>query len=306
MSKTHAVTGAFGYTGKYITRLLLDAGDDVWTLTGHPDRDNPFNRPIDVLPFNFDDPSALARSLVGADTLFNTYWVRFERGEVTHDVAVRNIRALLSAAADAGVRRVVHISITNATLDSPLPYFRGKAEAEAAVEESGLSHAIVRPALVFGAEDILINNLAWLLRRFPLHPVFGTGGYRVQPIFVEDLAEIAVHLADGDDNVALDAVGPEAFTYEAMLKLIAAAVGSRARFVRVGPRLAMLASRLLGLVVRDVVVTRDELQGLIDGLLASKSDTPLVGKTKLSEWLAENGPELGGEYTSELRRHYRQ
>ncbi len=305
MSKTHAVTGAFGYTGKYITRLLLEAGDDVRTLTGHPNRPSPFSRPIAVLPFNFDDPSALARSLEGADTLFNTYWVRFERGEVTHRMAVRNIRTLLSAAADAGVRRVVHISITNATLDSPLPYFRGKAEAEEAVMASPMSHAIVRPALVFGAEDILINNLAWLLRRFPVHPVFGAGSYRVQPIFVEDLAEIAVRLADGNDNVALDAVGPEAFTYEAMLKLIAAAVGSRARFVRSGPRLAMLASWLLGLVVRDVVVTRDEMHGLIDGLLASKSDTPLVGKTKLSEWLAENSPALGGKYTSELRRHYR-
>ena len=305
MSETHVVTGAFGYTGKYITRLLLEAGDDVRTVTGHPDRPSPFSRPISASPFNFDNPAALARTLEGADTLFNTYWVRFERGRVTHSLAVRNIRTLLRAAADAGLRRVVHISITNATLDSPLPYFQGKAEAEEAIRVSSMSHAILRPTLVFGAEDILINNLAWLLRKFPLHPIFGTGSYQVQPIFVEDLAEIAVRLGAQDDDVALDAVGPEVFTYRAMLKLIAAAVGSRARFVRVSPSLAILASRLLGLLMRDVVLSRDELTGLMDGLLVSRSGEPPPGKTKLSEWVAANASGLGRGYTSELSRHYR-
>jgi len=201
--------------------------------------------------------------------------------------------------------RIVHISITNATLDSPLPYFRGKAEAEEAIRESPMSHAILRPTLIFGAEDILINNLAWLLRKFPLHPVFGTGSYKVQPIFVEDLAEIAVRLAAQDDDVALDAVGPEVFTYKAMLELVADAVGSRARLVRVSPRAAILASRLLGLLVRDVVLSRDELKCLMDGLLVSRSDGPPPGKTKLSEWVAANASGLGRGYTSELRRHYR-
>ena len=305
MSETHVVTGAFGYTGKYIARLVLEAGDDVRTLTGHPDRPSPFSRPISVSPFNFDNPAALARTLEGADTLFNTCWIRFERGHVTYSTAVRNIRALIRAAAEAGVRRIVHISITNATLDSPLPYFRGKAEAEEAIRESPMSHAILRPTLIFGAEDILINNLAWLLRKFPLHPVFGTGSYKVQPIFVEDLAEIAVRLAAQDDDVALDAVGPEVFTYKAMLELVADAVGSRARLVRVSPRAAILASRLLGLLVRDVVLSRDELKCLMDGLLVSRSDAPPPGKTKLSEWVAANASGLGMGYTSELRRHYR-
>jgi NADH dehydrogenase len=305
MSETHVVTGAFGYTGKYITRLLLEAGDDVRTLTGHPDRPSPFSRPVSVSPFNFDNPAALARTLEGADTLFNTYWIRFQRGRVTHGLAVRNIRALLRAAAEAGVRRVVHISITNATLDSPLPYFRGKAEAEELIKDSPMSHVILRPTLIFGTEDILINNLAWLLRKFPLHPIFGTGSYQVQPIFVEDLAEIAVRLAARDDDVALDAVGSEVFTYKAMLVLIAAAVGSRARFVRVSPRLAILGSRLLGLLVRDVVLSRDELKGLMDGLLVSRSDGPAPGTTKLSDWLVSHASELGKGYSSELTRHYR-
>ena len=305
MSETHVVTGAFGYTGKYITRLLLDAGDDVRTLTGHPDRPSPFSSPVSVSPFNFDNPAELARTLEGADTLFNTYWIRFQRGPLTHSLAVRNTRALLRAAEEAGVRRVVHISITNATLDSPLSYFRGKAEAEELVRESTMSHAILRPTLIFGVEDILINNLAWLLRKFPIHPIFGTGIYEVQPIFIDDLAEIAVRLGAQDDDVALDAVGPEVFTYRAMIELVADAVGSRARFVRTSPRLAILASRLLGLLVRDVVLSRDELRGLMDGLLVSRSGAPPPGKTKLSEWVAANASGLGRGYTSELNRHYR-
>ena len=189
MTQTHVVTGASGYTGRYITRRLLDGGAEVRSLTGHPDRPSPFERRVETYPYSFDDPDALASSLEGADTLFNTYWIRFARGGLTHDRAVENLRTLFDAAKVAGVRRVVHISITNATEDSPSPYFRGKALAERALRESALSYAILRPTLIFGREDILLNNIAWMLRRFPVHPIAGSGEYRVQPISVDDLAD---------------------------------------------------------------------------------------------------------------------
>ena len=194
---THVVTGASGYTGRYIARRLLDRGDAVRTLTGRPERPGPFEGRVEAHPYNFDDPGALTRSLEGVDTLFNTYWIRFARGGLTHDAAARNSHTLFRVAKAAGVRRVVHVSITNASLDSPLPYFRGKALVERALEASGVSHAILRPAIIFGHEDILLNNVAWLLRKFPIHPIPGSGKYRVQPIFVEDLADLAVRAADG-------------------------------------------------------------------------------------------------------------
>ena len=305
MTQTHVVTGASGYTGRYITRRLLDGGAEVRSLTGHPDRPSPFERRVETYPYRFDDPDKLASSLEGADTLFNTYWIRFARGGLTHDRAVENLRTLFDAAKVAGVRRVVHISITNATEDSPSPYFRGKALAERALRESGLSCAILRPTLIFGREDILLNNIAWMLRRFPVHPIAGSGEYRVQPISVDDLADIAIRLARESENVEIDAVGPEVFTYEDMVRLVRDKIGASAWLVHVSNSAAMLAARLMGLLVRDVVLTRDEIDGLTADLLVSKTGEPPPGTTRLSEWLDDNARLLGSKYASELMRHYK-
>ncbi len=302
-SPLSVVTGAFGYTGRYITRRLLAAGHTVVSLTGHPDRPNPFGDQVVAVPFSFDDPSALERSLRGADTLFNTYWVRFPHGGTTYETAVRNTEVLFRAAARAGVRRVVHVSITNASPASPLPYFRGKGLLEEALAGSGLTYAIIRPTVIFGAEDILINNLAWLLRRFPVFPVLGRGDYRLQPVYVEDMADLAVAAATETGNRVIDAVGPDVFTFDELLRLIAAAVGSRAGLVHVPPGLALSLSGVVGAIVRDVVLTRDEVAGLMAGLLVSNG--PPTGRTRLGDWLTANRTTVGRRYASELARHYR-
>ena len=297
------VTGAFGYTGKYITQRLLSMGKPVKTLTGHPNRPNPFGEQIGVAPLSFDDPVALVDNLQGAEVLYNTYWIRFTRGQVTFEKAIENTRTLIKAAEDAGVRRIVHVSITNASANSPLPYFRGKGLLEEVIMSSRLSYAIVRPTVIFGNEDILINNIAWFLRRFPVFPIFGSGSYRVQPIFVEDVAEIAVSAAHQSENVTIDATGPETFTFEGLIRLIATKVGSSARLIHVRPWLALFLSRLTGYVVRDVVLTRDEIEGLMANLLISEG--PPMGQTRLSDWLEQNMGLIGVSYASELSRHYR-
>ncbi len=163
-SELHVVTGSFGYSGRYITERLVQAGTRVRTLTNSPDREHPFGTRVEVHPFNFEHPERLARSLEGAQVLYNTYWVRFNHADFRYSQAIDNTRALFSAARRAGVSRVVHVSITNPSEDSPLEYFRGKALLERDLRESGLSHAILRPAVLFGGEDILINNIAWVLR----------------------------------------------------------------------------------------------------------------------------------------------
>ena len=305
MTITHAVTGALGYTGKYITRRLLDGGARVVSLTGHPDRPNPFDVPIESRPYDFDDPDALARSLDGMDTLFNTYWIRVAYKGMTHDRAAENLRVLFEAAKRAGVRRVVHVSITNPSADSTLPYFRGKAIVEGHLRESGLSHAILRPALIFGREDILLNNIAWMLRRFPVFPVPGSGDYRVQPIYVEDMADLAVEMSARQDDVTVDAVGPETFTYEDLTRLIMEKTGANRPILHVSPALAMLGAKLTGALVRDIVLSRDEIHGLMDDLLVSKSQDPPPGKTRLTTWLDQNAAHLGAAYANELDRHYR-
>ena len=302
-SELNVVTGAFGYTGKYIARRLLADGIRVKTLTGHPERPNPFGAQVVAAPFNFDDLPTLIDQLSGASTLYNTYWVRFSRGEVTFDRAVENTRTLIQAAKDAGVGRIVHVSITNPSLNSSLPYFRGKAQVEEAIIDSGISYAIIRPTVIFGIEDILINNIAWMLRRFPLFVVPGGGGYRFQPIFVEDLAGLAVDAGGQEDNLVLDAAGPETFTFDEFVRLVGQTMGSRTKIVHLPADLALGLSKIVGYFLGDVVLTRDEVTGLMSDLLIS--DAPPAGKTSLKSWLTINVATLGGSYTSELDRHYR-
>ena len=300
----NVVTGAFGFTGKYITKRLISSGEAVKTLTGHPNRPNPFGDQVAVAPLNFDKADELAVSLRGATTLYNTYWVRFSRGRTTYENAIENTKILLKAAKEAGVRRVVHISITNPSEESSLPYFRGKAIVESAVVGSGLTYAIVRPTEIFGPEDILTNNIAWMLRRFPLIAIPGSGEYRVQPVFVEDVAEIAVDAGHQGENMVLDAVGPETYTFNEMVSLMADVVHSRARIIRLNPSLAFLLSKLVGYLVRDVVLTWAEVQGLMANMLVS-ADVP-TGRTLFSEWLYLNADTMGKRYASELDRHFRQ
>ena len=299
----NVVTGAFGYTGKYIARKLLSYGHEVRTLTGHPGRASPFGDQVKAYPLDFDDPYALVQNLSGATTLYNTYWIRFPRGAVTFDAAVENTNILVNAAIQAGVQRIIHISITNPSLDSPLAYFKGKALVEDAIIGSGLDYRIIRPTLMFGAEDVLINNIAWFLRRFPFFPVPGKGDYPVQPVHVEDVAAAAVSVAEQGENTIQDCVGPETYTYEQLVRLIAGRVGSKAKIVHLPPGLALFLSRMAGYVVRDVVLTRAEIDGLMAGLLVS--DGPPTGQASLGRWLDENGGTLGRSYASELDRHYR-
>jgi len=299
----HVVTGAFSYTGKYIARHLLTEGVRVRTITGHPQRPNEFGGRVEACRFSFEDPPMLVEHLRGASVLYNTYWVRFSRGADTFERAIANTKTLLAAAEEAGVRRIVHVSIANATAAPQLPYYRGKAELEDAVKRSRLSHAILRPTVIFGDEDVLINNIAWLLRRFPVFAVPGDGAYRLQPIFVGDMAALAVAAARRDDDVTIDAVGAETYTFNDLLRLLCETIGRRPRVVHVPPVLALMLSRAVGVAVRDVVLTPDEVRGLLADLLVT--DSPAAGETKLSDWLRANAGHVGGHYASELGRHYR-
>jgi NADH dehydrogenase len=296
----HAVTGAFGYSGKYIARKLLAAGQTVITLTNSIDRANEFGGQIKAQPYHFDNPGALARSLEGVQVLYNTYWVRFNHPLFKHADAVRNTLALFEAAKQAGVERLVHVSITNPSLASPLEYFAGKAKLEQALIQSGLAYAILRPTVLFGREDILINNIAWALRHLPVFGVFGDGGYRLQPIYVEDLADLAVQQGASRQNVIIDAIGPETFTYRELAAVIARLIGVKTPIIGVPPQAGYFAGRIIGALVGDVMITHDEIEGLMADLLYTAA--PPAGHTRLTDWITEHADTLGRHYTSELAR----
>ena len=302
MKQKVAVTGAFSYSGKYIAHRLLARGEEVVTLTNHPNRPDPFGGKIKAYPLNFMDENELIKNLKGVDTLYNTYWIRFDKGSNTQPAAVENTKRLVQAAAKAGVKRIVHISITNPSADSHLPYFWGKAANEKAVLESGMSYGILRPTVLFGKEDILINNIAWLLRRLPVFGLPGDGSYKLQPVYVDDLAELAVEVGYMKENIVWDAVGPDIFTFKEMAQLIGDSIGYARPLLPLPPRLALLAAQFLSLFVNDVILTPEEVDGLMAGLLVSK-ETPRC-KTRLEDWLRENREQVGAKYASELGRHF--
>jgi NADH dehydrogenase len=301
------VTGAFSFTGRFIARRLIEQGRRVRTLTNHPERPGAQevakDAVIDVAPLQFTDRAALVESLRGADVLYNTYWVRFRHGGLSFGDAIANTRILVGAAAEAGVRKVVHISVSNPSVDSDLEYFAGKAQTEAIIRESRIQWAIVRPTLIYGAGDILINNIAWLLRRMPVFGVPRLGTYRLQPVAGEDVAEIATWASGQTDNVTVDAAGPDILSYVELVEAVAIAVRRRPRFVYLPLGLTLLAADIVGRITRDVLVNRQELLGLMDELLVSK-ETPR-GARHLDNWLLTNSETLGKQYASELGRHFR-
>ncbi len=249
------VTGAFSYTGGYIARNLLQKGVDVTTLTRHTDTLNSFGGAVKSAPLDFSDTDALTDSMIGASVFYNTYWIRFERGQTTFDGAVENSKTLFNAAKNAGIKRIVHISVSNPSPESNLPYFKGKWQVEDELKNTGISYAIIRPTLIFGANDLLLNNIAWAIRRFPVFPMYGNGDYPVQPVFAEDVAEQAVAAAGAFENSVTDAAGPDTFSFEELIELLASAMGKRARFIHMPLSVSLALTSIVGLLVRDVVLT---------------------------------------------------
>jgi NADH dehydrogenase len=295
------VTGAFSYSGRFIAEQLLERGRGVRTLTNHPRSDHPLASRIPTYPLNFSDDATLVAALTGTDTLYNTYWVRAPHGSLTHAIAVDNTKRLIDAARRAGVRRIVQTSIANPTA-SASSYYRGKAALEEAVRSSGLSYAIVRPTLLFGGGDVLINNIAWLLRHFPVFAIPGDGRYRLQPMHVMDHAGLLVEVGSQPADVVVDSAGPEIFTFDELVHLIRRAMNVRSLVVHVPPVLAMAGASVAGRMVGDMLLTRDELDDLMHDILVSHE--PPRGTTRLTIWLRLHGNEVGRNYASEMDRHY--
>jgi nucleoside-diphosphate-sugar epimerase len=295
-----AVTGAFGYSGRYITQRLLEQGHEVCTLTNSLNRENPFGDRVPAFPFHFDQPERLRASLQGVEVLINTYWVRFDHRLFSHQTAVANTKILFQAAQAAGVRRIIHVSITNPDIHSSLPYFSGKAELESALQTLGVSYCILRPTVLFGKEDVLINNIAWSLRHLPIIGVFGRGDYRLQPIYVDDLAALVVQAASGNRNEIINAIGPETFSYRDLAGIIKQKLGLKSLIVGISPFAGYWACRLVGQFVKDVVITREEIQGLMEERLYV--DAPPQSTVKLTDWIEQHKETLGRHYTSEMAR----
>ena len=302
MNTMNTVTGAFSFSGRRVAAKLLEMGETVQTLTRRPARADPFAGRVGIKELRFDH-AYLVETLRGSETIYNTYWIRYARRGITYDTAVHNIETLVNAAREAGVGRFVHVSIANAEQGDFLPYYRGKLNAETAIKQSGLSYGIVRPTVLFDDDDILLNNVAWLIRRFPFFAVPGDGQYGIQPIHVDDEAELVVRVGHAPGNVVVDAAGPERFTFDELLRTIGAAIGRSVRLWHMPPAMATAFTRPVNLIVGDIVLERWEIDGLMAGL--SESKQPSQGRVRFSEWVREHAATYGRQYHSELRRHFR-
>lgn len=302
------VTGALGYTGKSLTERLLAPDRPggpvrVRTLTNSPRRPNPFGSRLEIRPLALDDECELTRSLEGASVLYNTYWVRFNHRLFTFEQAVENTRRLFAAARRAGVQRIVHVSILNADKADDLGYYKGKHDLEDAIKACGVPCSIVRPGVLFGRGDILVNNIAWVLRHLPIFGLFGDGSYKLRPLHVDDMAALMDSHGLMSGNHTVDAVGPETFTFRELVETTAEIIGVRKPVVPLHETLGYLVSRLVNPFVGDVIITWEEIVGLMRGILDSKQ--PAAGPTKLTEWAREHRDSLGTRYASEVGRRVR-
>lgn len=301
--KTIAITGALGYSGSYMAQEALKRGHRVIGLTNSQGRDNPLNLPL--YPLDWASEETLASHLQGCDVLINTYWIRFQYGELSHELAVKNTRVLFAAAKRAGVQRIVHVSITNPLEQDTLPYFRGKYELEQCLKEWGGEYSILRPAVLFGdspGDDILINNMAWALRTFPAIGTFGWGDYKMQPIHVQDFAELALDEAESaTGSRIIEAIGPEAWSFRDLFIMLRSSMGCRCAVLPCPAWAAFLAIKVMGVWQRDIMLTWQEVLGLTANKLFVPH-APTVGNRALSQWVHAHASQLGRNYSSELSR----
>ena len=295
------VTGAFGFTGKYISDLLIKKGEKVRTLTSKTDI-NLYNENIEVFQYNFEDKEYLIKAMSGAEKLFNTYWIRFPYKSHTFEKVVFRTKILIDCAKEADIKKIIHISVSNANSKSKLNYFKYKGIVEEMIKDSKIDYFILRPTIIFGKESILINNIAWFLRKFPIFIVFGKGKYLVQPIFIEDIAKIAVLESDNSANKIIDIVGPEVFEFKEMVNFIKTKISSKCKILYLPTFLFQIFIPILNFLTKDVVLTKEELKALKENLLYSKEEP--IGQKKFTDWIEENKFDVGKEYFSELLRHY--
>lgn len=228
------VFGGTGYLGRCIVARLAGTGTTVRVAVRHPEKLGLGNLPGPgaVLPALADvrDEAAVAAAVTGADAVINSVGLYLEQGGATFQaVHVEGAGRVARAAAAAGVSRLVHISGIGAAARSPSAYVRARAAGEAAVRAAFEGAAILRPSVLFGPGDAFFNMLAGLARASPVLPLFGRGDTRLQPVYVDDVAEAAVRALSGDAALGrtFELGGPKAYSYRDLLTLMLAQIGRR-------------------------------------------------------------------------------
>lgn len=307
---SNLVTGSFSFSGKFITNELLKTGERVETFTNHPVTTNPNYSKITIKQYVFNDFNALVENFKGVDTFFNSYWIRFPYGSTSWMDAIRYSKDLFKACKLAGVKKIVHISVTNPKINSPYAYFKGKAIVEDLLKKSGVPYTILRVAWMFEEGDILTNNIAWILRHMPIFGIFGKGEYKIQPVSLKTLGKVAIenrYLGDKTINInkTIDVIGPETLTYKEYVSLINRTIHAKTilfPFPWFAIQIPIFVSKVIGFALHDRLLTKDEIYSLKDNLLLT--DSPPIGNVSFKKWLEKNKNNIGLKWANEVKRHY--
>ena len=257
-----AVTGATGFVGSHLVRRLLRDRHQVRALVRKP-TDRWANQPgVTLVEGSIDNVAAMTDAFRGADCVYHLVGLIAEtRTQTFETTVVGGTRNVVQAAVAAGAGKLVYLSAMGTEAEALSRYHRTKYEAEQTVIGSGLPYVILRPSVIYGPGDGFVSLLAKLIRRSPVTPVFGSGRYQLQPVYIDDMTEIMTRALTSKSVLGqiVDCGGPEKLEYVSILDHIGAVLGKR----RFRLHLPMAAARLMAVVLetflRPAPLTRDQL-----------------------------------------------
>ena len=229
---TVLVTGPTGFLGRRVVQKLLDHNYQVRCLVRSPGRERILPQgSVDVYYGDIDNPEALISACRGVEQVIHLVAVIRQGKEATFDSVNRvGVQNVVAAAKEAGsVGQFIHVSAVGAVNNPEFPYLQSKWEGEQTVIDSGLPYTIIRPSIIFGRGDEFLNSLAALVRVFPMVPIISSGRNRLQPIWVDDVAQcIALSLSRHDlQGHILELGGPEQLSYNEIVRIVSRTMGRR-------------------------------------------------------------------------------
>jgi uncharacterized protein YbjT (DUF2867 family) len=227
------VFGGTGFVGRRIVRQLSDSGATVRVASRHPARAAGDN--VEQIVADARDEHSVEAAVVGADGVVNAISLYVEHGGDTfHSVHVEAAARIARAARRARAKRFVQLSGIGADPASPSPYIRNRGEGEAAVQAAFPGAVVIRPAVMFGADDAFLTTILGLLRSLPAYPLFGDGRTRLQPVYVGDVAAATAQVLRQTQRPypIYELAGPRVYSYEELLRTIARTAELRPVLVR--------------------------------------------------------------------------
>jgi uncharacterized protein YbjT (DUF2867 family) len=281
------VLGGTGFVGRHVSEKLTRLNVRVTVPTRR--RSNAQNIQslpmLDVLEVDIHDPTALAALVAGHDAVVNLVAILHGDGAAFERAHVELPKKLVAACQQAGVKRIVHVSALGAALDAPSMYQRSKARGEAALASSGLEVSVLRPSVIFGADDKFLNLFAKLQKVFPIMPLAGAAT-RFQPVWVEDVAQAIVNSLSTQfsiQNNVIEACGPDVYTLKELVQISAIAAnvndGHARPVLALSPFLGSLQAMAMRLLPGEPLISQDNLDSMkVDNVAGGK----LPGLTALN------------------------